>query len=313
MSLISDAIKKAQKKREQEKESLDYLPPPESRKKKKEKSVEIKVLQISFVIFFLLISVLAITYFISKLTPSLEKRNVVLNQLQQVKKEENKPTPEKFKKNDSQNKKKSIVITEKLLPEFKKPPSKAEKVSPTSSTLPPAQTRSLLKKSQQEIQKEVKPVISIIRKEQKRKSCIELLSEDLRAAERCFESEMELRAKDFPFLFNYGACELKLGKWNKAEELFRKALSLKPYSSKAWFNLGIALFRQQKLNEAESAFSLSLRFSPSVKEANYYLGVINDLKGNIRAAKFYYALSLESSIPPNLKNWVKKRLAELEK
>ncbi len=308
MSLISDAIKKAQKKREVEREKIDYLPPPEEPPPEGSR-IEKKVIQIAVAILLIFIAIFVLGLVIARLAPRAttskapKMATAVEKELPPQPAEQKppapSPSPEPQKKTPS--------------PSLAPVPSQPQPLKPVRQERPAPPRQPEEKKVRKEEKVPPEPKFVIVRKEKKKASCEEILRADPQAAEKCFEQEAAHRQKDFHFLFNYGACKLKLKKWAEAEEILRRAIALKPDSSKGWFNYGIALFRQQKYEQAASAFSLSLRFSPSVKEANYYLGVINDLQGNIRAARFYYALSLESNIPQPLKEWVKQRLAELEK
>ncbi len=311
MSLISDAIKKAQKKREVEREKIDYLPAPEKPPTEGSR-IEKKVIQIAVIVLLVFVAIFVLGLVIAKLAPQAtvkqapavaEMKKEVVQPPAQQKPPAPQPEPKPQQKDISQN----------ISPNIAPVPTEAKPLRPISQEKPSLPRQPREKKIQKTEKAPPKPKFVIVRKQKEKASCEEILRADPQAAEKCFEQEAAHRQKDFHFLFNYGACKLKLKKWAEAEEILRRAIALKPDSSKGWFNYGIALFRQQKYEQAASAFSLSLRFSPSVKEANYYLGVINDLQGNLRAARFYYALSLESNIPQPLKEWVKQRLAELEK
>lgn len=165
---------------------------------------------------------------------------------------------------------------------------------------------------QSEDRNEEKPRV-IIKLEGNTRDCNSLMSEgNFQEAEECFKEQIQ-KGETRELLTSLGICELKLKKWKEAEKAFEKALKMNSTSSLLWFNYGISLFRQKDYEKAENAFSLALRMDPPICEAYYYIGLCRDLKGDEQGALRNYKLSLACVLPSDIRRWVVQRIALLIK
>ncbi len=308
MSLISEALKKAEKKREDNKETIRIPLPPE--KPGKEKKFPYSII---FILIILLIIPVIFSYIITK-----KERSSKVN----MKTAEILSTIRTKKTGHKLNTKNKMPIPSQ--PEKTEIKKEKEKVNAEPETQKFKSSLSLRREPEKLVTTEERNLSSpenenkkspniMVKFEKPKESCSSIMNEgNFQKAENCFSEEMK-NGETENILTSYGICELKLRKWKNAEQAFKKALKMDSTSSLLWFNYGISLFRQEKFNEAERAFSLALRMTPSVCESQYYLGLTNDLAGEKEQALYHYKLSLGCDLPPNIRTWVIKRITELIK
>ncbi|GEM_PF-4747635 len=325
MSLISEALKKAEDKRRgmEERISVPLPPRPSGRKN--------KTLWYSLAVFLVLLIVipLVVTFFVKKGEGTtrrvLQKETRTVTQRKEPVVQSTETGQESVNKvntiQPSQQKpvrqgKPSFVpvpVTEQALQMGRQKASRPifhpERGEKKSGFTPPSEASSVSVQGKEEIKPEEKPRLVIKIEEKTAKDCNAIMDEGKYSeAEKCFREQLK-KGETRELLSSFGICELKLKKWQEAERAFEKAIKMNSTSSLLWFNYGISLFRQNKIDRAEKAFSLALRMDPPICEAHYYLGLCKDMKGQVQEALLDYKLSLACDLPSEIRSWVVQRIA----
>jgi len=327
MSLISEALKKAEKKRTEFKEEIKVPLPPEPPRSRKKITYSIVVLLLVIIISPIIIVLLLKVNSYENKPPNAKAKAVRrMEEPQTLKSSSVEQKKSRFNKRtedissslaESSNVNKYIPGSSQNIPlvQAVPPPSHPKRPAFREGLKKPLTEpeQNIMNENKEEEAKEEKPKIVIkVEKEQEKNCGLLFQSNKLLEAEKCYLQQLKLgRTRDL--LEAYGTVELMLKKWPEAERAFKEALGMGAASSILWFNYGISLFRQKKLDEAERAFSLALRLSPPVCEAHYYLGLCKDLKGEFEDALQQYKLSLGCALPQNLRSWTIQRIAILIK
>ncbi len=313
MSLISDALKEAQKKR-------DELSSELSTKKTSEKtSGAKKFLIISLASFIIVIIIFVYLFFIA------EKR------LQKIEKIDNPVIAKKtFPK-----KQKAISKTEERPQAENKPTLKPleKKVIPQKTQKELSVQRKKVKQKKKEILKKTKEnliktktvsnEVKVKAIPEKREKTVKTKNYYLKEGEKAIkEGRLEDAVKNYTFalsyspedtniIFNLGIAYLLKKQFLLALNEFEKILKKNPEDKKTLFNAGIALLKIGKVEKAKILWKNLYSLDPNYPEINYFLGIAEDFTQNYDSAKRYYFYYLSKGKNPKLKKWIRERLKQL--
>ncbi len=320
MSLISDALKEAQKRR-------DELSNDEPEKIKTKKSSDGKRFILISMISLLIFSLGFLFLYIS----TGKKAEIIKDKIKIQ-------TRNKIvQKNKRQRTQKEMIPQKRKLPVIKKKTGNDKKSVKYNK---PKKKRFFLKKKEkakkQNEKLNIKKTITkqekdISKKEKKGKIKIFLTTEKiignktsyLKEAEKAFKERDYDRAiknynlalsyspDDTNILYNLGTAYLLKKQYLLALNEFEKILAKEPYNKKTLFNAGISLFKMGKIEKAKTLWNNLYRIEPDYKDIHYFLGVAEDLTGNYKQAKKHYYYYLSRGKNKALKRWIVNRLKSL--
>ncbi len=311
MSLISDALKEAQRKRGGKKDGLPSLPAPYQPERKRKKQRPLLGLTI-FAILLLFFSV----YFYIQMEKILKirNRNTVNPSISQTDTKQQKPFQEEGKKElqetlreepgkiDEKNfpgsyeerGRDELKISQPIIPQF---PIQSEKKR-KEKKLPEKLPKEKVSVKEEEKKDEIEIIRSFI---SSKKSSIE---EELLEIERLektgewgkacslWEKIIEGNKKKEYFL-NAGVAYKNKGDWKRAEELFLKAIELDPHYLTAMNNLGVLYLEKKEYDKAIDYLLNALKLSPSDPEINVNIGIALFKKNEFKNAQEYFEKSLK--------------------
>lgn len=320
MSLISDALKEAQKKRGEKRESLPFSPSPPSpeRKRKKHKPF------IGLTIFAIILVVFSVYfYFQMEKIIKIRNRNVLKSPASQIEIEPKKPSVEEIKKEISETQK--IHPAEDLEPkntmsekEKNEPKEKlilSQQIIPKTPPSLPKQDIKLKAKPQSRDQEEV-PEQWVEKKESKIEVIRSLISpKKSQVEEELIEIEQAEKNKDWEkacslwekiieknekkeYFLNAGVAHKNWGNWKRAEELFLKAISNDPQYLPALNNLAVLYLQKEDFDKAIKYLGEAVKISPSDPEIYVNIGIAFFKKGESQKARYYFekALNLDNTL-----------------
>ncbi len=288
MSLIMDALKKAQQMRLRGQNSPSF-PEPTLKKAKKRK---IKIYSLIFIIFLF---TLATSFFIGyEILPRFtsQKKSAVISQKKEPVLSVNNIKREaiSFKKMDSvaQKKEQSLAVNpssgdgkEKKI-ERKKETQKVKEVTPT---LPESQKKVPLLQKIDEQENTIHTYFN---------SGVEYYRQrEFAKAIQSYKKVIELNPSYFEAYNNLGIIYQDLGDYDKASELYNKAIKVNPQYEKAYNNLGILYLITNRYDEALTAFQNALRINPNNVESNINLGTLYRRKNQFDKSIEYYKKALD--------------------
>ncbi len=294
MSLISDALKEAQRKRGEKRESPPSLPTsslPERKRKRQRPFLGLTVfagILLAFLVFF---------YFQMDKILKIRNRNIVKPATSRIEMEESKPPMVGTKTESIEIKKETTenLVQTNTLPENQKSEPK-EKTSFSLQPIPEIPPPHLKQKNEkkeiipQKIHEEIPAMgeekevgqIEIIRSStSSEKSEMEEKFLEIERAEKnndwgkacsLWEKIIEKNEKKEYFL-NAGVAYKNTGNWNRAEELFLKALALDPRYLSALNNLGVLYLEKKDYDKAIEYLGNALRISPEDSEIYVNIGI----------------------------------------
>ena len=116
---------------------------------------------------------------------------------------------------------------------------------------------------------------------------------------------------DPEILFELGTAFLLKKEYYTAYTYFERALALAPNNEQLIFNTAISLFKMGKIEEAKTLWLRLYKINRNFPELYYFLGISEDLTKNYNKAKYYYKEYLKEGTNGELKAWVIKRLSQL--
>ena len=302
MSLIMDALKKAQQLRLKGQNVSSSTEPPsriEQRQKVKKYSL----------IFIIVLSTLVVSFFLGyKILPPLtsyKKERVVLVE----KKETSAPLNTK---NEILDPHKKEVL----------PPQREEKPLPSMSPFPEGKKEEPVIKQRDEqkkmariktpektaIEKELtaplpdsqKEVPSLSKKNESENTLLMYFNlgvdfyrqREISKAIQAYQKVIELDPTYVEAYNNLGIVYQDIGDFDKALEAYQKAIDVNPQYEKAYNNLGILLFVNERYDESIMAFQNALAINPHSIESNINLGTLFKRKGQFEKAIEYYQKAL---------------------
>ncbi len=99
---------------------------------------------------------------------------------------------------------------------------------------------------------------------------------------------------------------------NSSIKYFKLILVNEPKNRIALYNCGIISLKIKELSDSEYYFGKLIEFYPEEKDAYFYLGAINDSKAQYDKALFYYRKYLSVSPYGSKAQWIKRRIKEIE-
>jgi len=332
MSLISDALKKAQKERDKlnthdETSNKDYI-------EKDSRKFFIK----SLIYIFIFVSIFAAMFFIfNKSLPTLNSSKIKQKKTGEklnIADKRTKETGFKTAKTKESGKENSNYLNKKN--SFKTPKTSQESiinkksVKKTDSSKENQQLKTENNKQSsidEPVEKETKKLeetsdlkIDIVEEKKSYKTAdmlikearINFKNENYEQALKNYTDALGFRPNDKKILFNIGTIYLIRHNYMKAYSYFDKALEQDPYDQSSLFNAGIALFKMRKIQEAKTLWYNLLKINPSFKDIHYYIGMSEDISGNYSEARKHYILYIAAGKNRQLKEWVSNRLKQIK-
>lgn len=312
MSLISDALKEAQKKRGERRETLPphpSLPSPEKKKKRQKPFLGLTIFAIILVAFSV--------YFYLQMDKILKVRNRVIATPSYTSAEigHQEILMGESKKEEKESQKPSENITQQSLPAVDQEREAVEKKSRSPSLnplipLPPPkieERRTVPEKTQKkeipeieegEKQKQIEIIRSLIstKKSQEEEELLEIEKAESNGewSKACalWEKIIEKNEKKEYFL-NAGLAYKNAGNLRRAEELFLKALEIDPDYLPSLNNLGVLYLEKGDYDKANEYLEMALRISPSDAEIYVNLGISLFKKNDFPRAKGYFEEALK--------------------
>jgi Flp pilus assembly protein TadD len=280
MSLIMDALKKAQQMRLKGEGDKSFTQFP----LKTEKNRKIKIYSLTFVILFI---TLAISFFLGyKVLPffSSHQKNVFISQkkVPVIPFNLNNKEIMGFNKLDSIVQKKEPLITMKPLSNDKKEKKTIQKKDTPS--LPESKKEET---SPQRINEEETTVHTYFN------SGVNFYRQrEIAKAIQSYMKVIELNPNYFEAYNNLGIIYQDIGDFEKASELYQKAIEINPRYEKAYNNLGILYLITNRYDEALSAFQNAIEINPYNIESNINLGTLYRRKNELEKSIEYYKKAL---------------------
>lgn len=310
MSLISDALKEAQRKREKKYSPLSppILPPPERENKRGRPFLGLTIFAFMLVIFSVYI------YFQVDRIIKVRNRNIVKPATSQTKFETQKLSPEESRKEIVEGEKESpedLTKTNKMIESHESEPE--EKIRSARTFLSENTTSERFEERNikpKKIEEEI-PLMEEERKNEKieiirsliesKKSQIEEELLEIEKAERdkdwkkacsLWEKIIEKNGKKEYFL-NAGVAHKNAGNGRRAEELFLKALELDSQYLPALNNLGVLYLERNDYDRAIYYFGNALKISPEDHEIYVNMGIAFFKKNEFNKAREYFEEALK--------------------
>ncbi len=315
MSLISDALKEAQRKREKRNSSLSPPILPSSERKKKR---GIPFLGLTIFAFILVIFSVYLYFQIDRIT-KVRNRNILKPATYQMKIEAQKPPVEEVKNEIVEDKKEppqDLKETNKMIENQESEPK--EKISSARTSIHESPIPK--KFGERNIKPEkIQEEIPLMEKE-KKSGQIEIIrslieSKKSQMEEELLEIEKAERDKDWEkacsmweriieknekkeYFLNAGVAYKNAGNVKRAEELFLKALELDPQYLSALNNLGVLYLEKNDYDRAIHYFGNALRISPDDPEIYVNMGIAFFKKNEFNKARdlFEEALKINSKL-----------------
>lgn len=317
MSLISDALKEAQKKRGEKRESLpSSLPSPERKRKKRRPFIGLAIFTIILVVFSIYF------YFQMEKIIKIRNRDVIKSTTSQMEIEPQKPAMEEIKKENPETQK--IPPTENLdqknvlSEEEKKEPKEkiilSQQIIPETPPSTPKQDIKIKDKPKRRVLEEVPE------QEEKKESKLEVIrtlisSRKSQVVEELMEIEQAEKNKDWEkacslwekiieknekkeYFLNAGVAHKNWGNWKRAEELFLKAINYDSQYLPALNNLGVLYLEKEEFDKAVVYLEKAIKISPSDPEIYVNIGIAFFKKGELQKARSHFeeALKLNNTL-----------------
>lgn len=314
MSLISDALKEAQRKREK-RDSLSLppiLPPPEKKKRGR------PFFGLTIFAFILVIFSVYLYFQIDRII-KVRNRNIVKPATSQMKIDAQKPSAEESRNEIVEDKKDSpedFKKSNKMIESHKSEPE--EKTSSAITFLsenPPPEKFEERNIKPKKIEEEI-PLME----DEKRSGQIEIIrslitSKESQIEEELLEIEKAERDKDWEkacsmwgkiiekngkkeYFLNAGVAYKNAGSSRRAEELFLKALELDPQYLSALNNIGVLYLEKNEHDKAIHYFGNAIKISPEDPEIYVNMGIAFFKKNEFNKARIYFeeALKLKNKL-----------------
>ncbi len=334
MSLISEALKEAQKKRDnlREKELLDLRT---AEVKRRGKSFLVK--GIIVVAFLILLSLLPLFILQKKISSKNPKMIGKVNKSVRIIKEDRKKS-DVFENKAIGAKKQPIVIAKKQQPEktltikekksekkvkaqiegkkIKKKTEERKKELNNDNNGELSDKKEVSTNNKKEIlevgkvEKKIEKV-KIIKKDKIKEADLLIKKGEYKKAELILKDILSKNPMDLKAIFDLGTLYLLKGEYYTAYSYYERALKIAPTDEKLLFNTGVSLFKMGKIAEAKLVWQRLYSLNKNFPELYYFLGVSEDLTKNYDKAKYYYKEYLKSGENTELKRWVIKRLSQL--
>ncbi|MBM4330280.1 MAG: tetratricopeptide repeat protein [Deltaproteobacteria bacterium] len=112
---------------------------------------------------------------------------------------------------------------------------------------------------------------------------------------------------------NLGILYQEMGDWNQALRAYRKAIEINPQYEKALNNLGILFYLQNRYEEASETFQKALAINPLRGEIHYNLGLAYEQSEKIKLAIEHYQafIGLSAKTHPALVSMVGQHVKDL--
>ena len=311
MSLIRDALKEAQKKREEKKGVAPSHPSlPSSRKKRKFPFLSLVILSILFLLFFVYVYIQ-----MEKIAKVQSKKALITSNAYGTTDISMKEVSKNYSTKASEEKQEKSEIAPPPLEKTKEEKKEEVKIpSPTSDFRPLPKKAEPKKFLPEEFAKEEKNEreegkIEIIRSPDQLKKSQIVEEEELLEIEKCernhdwdracslWEKVLEKNEKK-EYLLNAGVAFKNKGDLKKAEELFLKAISLDPSYLSAINNLGVLYLEMNNYDKAIEFLSTALKIYPEDPEVHVNIGIGYYKKKELEKAKkhFEQAIKLRTEI-----------------
>lgn len=275
MSLIMDALKKAQQLRLKGQKDSSFTEPPlgiVQRRKVKKYSLIFIIVSATLIISFFL------GYKVLPLLTSYQKQRVV-SEVLPLQKEKPLPLMSSF----SEEKKEEPAL---------KQPVKQKKISKVKTTAQTVVSASGSQKKEapsgklpdlgQEAEKERPLVIDVLTYFN---SGVDLYRQrEIPKAIQAYQKVIELDPMYAEAYNNLGIIYQDIGDFDKAIEAYQKAIEVNPQYMKAYNNLGILLFLNNRYEESTQAFQKALEINPGNIESYINLGILLKKQGEFKKA-----------------------------